>query len=75
MEQLERIREDIQANVGRRVYVHNNRGRSRNEENRGVVEHAFASVFTIMTEDADKPARVSYSYTDVLTRHLRITWL
>ncbi len=51
------------------------RGRNKVDVQEGVIQKAYASVFTILVKDeneANPPQLLSFSYTDVITRDIRM---
>lgn len=69
------IRDDIQKNIGKRVWLKANRGRSKCLINEGILESSFNSVFTVAVHENGHPQRLSYTYGDILTKNLEIKLL
>ena len=68
------IRNDIQRIIGSQVRLETTKGRQKAVIRRGVITHAYPSVFTILVNEAPAPSRkLSFSYTDVLTNAIEIT--
>lgn len=70
--ELENIRSNIESNLGRRVWLKSNRGRSRSVENEGVLSSTFSSVFTVAIDSPTQPRMISYTYGDILTNNLEM---
>lgn len=76
--QLEQIRESVEGFVGRKVQLTAKRGRRKRLVRRGVIEHAYPSIFVIKldnTEQQSADRRMTFSYTDVLTRSVEMVVL
>ncbi len=69
---LERIREDLQALVGKEIYLKANRGRKKVFEINGVLEQTYPKVFVVSFQERQVERRVSYSYADLLTKTVEI---
>lgn len=70
--ELSNIRSNIESNIGRRVWLRSNRGRSRSVENEGVLASTFSSVFTVAVDSKTQPQMISYTYGDILTNNLEM---
>lgn len=75
MDALQEIRGGIQAHIGTKVWMKNHRGRSRSIETVGTLEYSFPSVFTVLVEHNGVQKRMSYTYSDVFTKHVEMKWL
>lgn len=70
---LIQIRKDIETYVGEKIQLKANRGRRKSFIKEGVVEKAYPSIFIVRFENEfDATRRVSYSYTDVLTKAVEL---
>lgn len=68
-----RIRKDIEDCIGKKIVIRANKGRKKIVKKKGVIESVYPSLFVVRivgTEDADR--KVSYTYSDVLTRTVEI---
>jgi uncharacterized protein Veg len=66
---LVQIKRDLDTCVGEKVQLKANRGRKKAFIREGVVENTYPSIFIVRFEnDYETTRRVSYSYTDVLTK-------
>ena len=71
---LEKCRETIEANIGRKVRLTSNGGRKRIIVREGTVESCFPNVFTVnCPRNGRRNELISYSYVDVLTAAVEIT--
>jgi len=67
------IRKDVQNCVGQKVQLKANKGRKKSYIREGVLENSYSSIFIVRFEnDYDATRRVSYSYTDILTKAVEI---
>ena len=70
------IKSALDKRVGQRLTVKANGGRRKTSERVGVLEETYPSVFIVkLDRDSNAYERVSYSYTDVLTETVEITFL
>ena len=77
MEQGEfvRVRESIKEQCGSEVVIRLDRGRTKVDIEHGVIKAAYPSVFTVLIdpEDENRPSQLlSFSYTDVITKDIRM---
>ncbi len=70
------IKRDIETCVGERIKLKANKGRSKTIEREGIIENSYPCVFVIRFDnDCESIRRISYSYTDVLTKSVEIILL
>ena len=72
MEQTEirKVRASIHQQCGNRVKIQQDLGR-----NKGVIQQSYPSVFTVLIEDEfeqNPPQLLSFTYTDVITKDIRM---
>lgn len=67
---IEKIREDINNNVGNVVVIKHNEGRNKILEYEGRVIEVYRNIFVIK----DKDSKRSFSYHDVLTDTTRVSF-
>ncbi|MGI6604797.1 MAG: Veg protein [Firmicutes bacterium] len=71
---LAEIRSKLEACRGQRLRLQAYRGRQKVVVREGVLEQTYPNVFTVRLVDDDTPVkRVSYSYSDVLTKTVEIS--
>ena len=71
--ELTKIKSNIEKCVGEKIQLKANRGRRKSFIKEGVLESTYPSIFTVKFEnDYDMTRRVSYSYTDILTKAVEI---
>ena len=72
---ISKVRSSIHQRCGNKVMIQLYRGRNKVDVQEGVIQKAYASVFTILVNDeneANPPQLLSFSYTDVITRDIRM---
>ena len=70
---LYQIKKDIETCVGEKVQLKANKGRKKSFIREGIIENSYPSIFIVRFEnDYDTTRRVSYSYTDVLTKAVEL---
>ncbi|AWE05944.1 ABC transporter permease [Lysinibacillus sp. 2017] len=70
------IKRSLDAHVGKRLQLKANGGRKKTVECEGVLSETYHAVFVIELNQQDNACkRVSYSYTDILTEAVEITFL
>ena len=68
------IKEACDANVGKRIHLRANRGRRKVIEADGVLEKTYPKVFVVRLDKSNAVRRMSYTYADVLTETVEITF-
>ena len=72
---INKVRASVHQQCGRRVMIQLDRGRNKIDVQEGVIKNAYPSVFTILIEDEKEdvpPQLLSFSYTDIITRDIRM---
>lgn len=70
---LFQIKKDIQTFLGEKVQLKANKGRKKAFIREGILENTYPSIFIVKFEnDYEETRRVSYSYTDILTKAVEI---
>lgn len=76
MKQLDvnKVRRVLDDHKGSKVIVKANRGRHKYEITKGVISETYPSIFLIRLDDSENSSvqTVSYSYTDILTKDVRL---
>lgn len=73
---IEKVRASVHQQCGNKVMIQLDRGRHKVDVQEGVIMNAYPSVFTILvSDDSDDnpPQLLSFSYTDIITRDIRMT--
>lgn len=70
------IKKSLECHLGKRLQLRANGGRKKMVECKGVLSETYRAVFVIeLDQDDNTCKRVSYSYTDILTEAVEITFL
>ena len=72
---LNRVRASVLQQCGSKVMIQLDRGRNKVDIQAGVIQNAYPSVFTILINDegdGNPPQLLSFSYTDIITRDIRM---
>ncbi|QQZ09489.1 biofilm formation stimulator Veg [Heyndrickxia vini] len=69
------IKRSLDSNLGKRLMLKANGGRRKTIERSGVLAETYPSVFVIeLDQEENSFERVSYSYADVLTETVQLTF-
>ncbi len=72
---ISKVRASVHQRRGRKVLIQLDRGRNKVDIQEGVIQNAYPSVFTILVKDArdeNPPQLLSFSYSDIITREIRM---
>ena len=72
---LNRVRASVLQQCGSKVKIQLDRGTNKVVIQEGVIQNAYPSVFTILINDegdGNPPQLLSFSYTDIITRDIRM---
>ena len=73
---LSRIKSNLTENVGQKVRLTAKKGRKQIVTREGIIESTYPSIFTVKLDNQSEffttERRVSYSYTDVLTKSVEL---
>lgn len=70
------IKKSLDGNLGKRLQLKANGGRKKTVECEGVLSETYHAIFVVELNQEDNACkRVSYSYTDILTEAVEITFL
>ena len=64
------LKMDIEEKVGQRIIVKGSLGRNRPFEKEATLEKVYPSIFVVKYDDGQR--NVTYSYTDILTRTVKL---
>ena len=67
---IEKIKKDINHNMGNEVKVIHNEGRNKIYEYNGKIVEVYNNIFIVMSDDVKK----SFSYRDILTNNIKISF-
>jgi len=72
---LSDIKKNLDSNLGKRLMLRANGGRKKTIERSGILAETYPAVFVVeLDQDENAFERVSYSYADVLTETVQITF-
>ena len=71
---LGQIRKNLEFHVGEEIKLRANRGRRKTLEKKGVLESTYPSIFVVRIEEETYKQRLSFSYADVLTETVQLTF-
>ena len=70
---LDKIRESLERHLGKKILLKANKGRKQIVTKKGILEKVYPSVFVVkLDSDNEGCSRVSYSYSDLLTSHVKL---
>ena len=73
--QISKVRASVHRQRANRVKIQLDRGRNKVDIQEGVIQGAYPSVFTILVDDEreeNPPQLLSFSYTDIITKDIRM---
>ena len=72
--QISKVRASVHQQCGNRVKIQLDRGRNKVDIQEGGIQKAYPSVFTILVDDEqdNAPQLLSFSYTDIITKDIRM---
>ena len=72
--QISKVRASVHQQCGNRVKIQLDRGRNKVDIQEGVIQEVYPSVFTILVDDEqdNAPQLLSFSYTDIITKDIRM---
>ena len=70
-ESMQKIRQDVESNIGLEIDIRSNVGRNKKVNKRGIIDSAYSNLFVV--KESDSTRKLSYSYADVLMNSLEIT--
>lgn len=68
------IRQDLDKYIGKEITLKANRGRKKSIERKGILEKTYPAHFLVRLDDDYFNRRLSFSYADVLTKTVEITF-
>lgn len=68
------IKRGLDGLVGERVKVTANKGRRQVVEREGTLEKTYPSLFVIRLDEGSSSRRITYTYADVLTEMVKLTF-
>lgn len=74
-EDISKVRASVHQQCGRKVMIQLDKGRNKIDIQEGVIQNAYPSVFTVLVNDNHEdnpPQLLSFSYSDIITRDIRM---
>ncbi len=68
------IRKKLESHLGEKIKLRANRGRRKTYEKEGVLESLYPSIFIVRVDEDNYNQRLSFSYTDVLTETVELSF-
>ncbi len=72
---LGQIRKNLECYVGKEIRLRANRGRRKTLEKVGVLESTYPAIFVVRIEEESYNQRLSFSYADVLTETVQLSFV
>lgn len=72
---ISRVRASVHQQCGSKVMIQLDRGRNKIDVQEGIIQDAYPCIFTILVDDPNDdnpPQLLSFSYTDIITRDIRM---
>ena len=73
--EIDKVRSSVLQQCGSKVLIQLDKGRNKVDIQEGIIQNAYPSVFTILVDDdvdGNPPQLLSFSYTDIITRDIRM---
>lgn len=72
---INKVRRVVANHIGSKVRVIANKGRHKVDISEGIISETYPSIFLVLVEDGveDTKHTLSFSYTDVLTKDVRLS--
>ena len=69
-----RVRSSVDQNIGNKVKIRANRGRHKIDVTEGIIRETYPTIFLVEVENKldDTTQKISFSYTDVLTKDVQM---
>ncbi len=68
------IRKKLESHIGEKIKLRANRGRRKTYEKEGVLESVYPSIFIVRVDENNYFQRLSFSYADVLTETVELSF-
>lgn len=71
---IKKVKLSVDKNIGSRVKIRANRGRHKIDITEGVIRETYPSIFLVEIDNEldDTTQKISFSYTDVLTKDVQM---
>lgn len=68
------IRKKLESHLGEKIKLRANRGRRKTYEKEGILESIYPSIFIVRVDENNYYQRLSFSYADVLTETVELSF-
>ncbi len=68
------IRKKLESHLGEKIKLKANRGRRKTYEKEGVLESLYPSIFIVRVNENNYFQRISFSYADILTETVELSF-
>ncbi len=68
------IRKKLESHLGEKIKLRANRGRRKTYEKEGILESLYPSIFIVRVDENNYFQRLSFSYSDVLTETVELSF-
>lgn len=71
---IQKVKTSLDRNIGNKVKIRANRGRHKIDVTEGVISETYSSIFLVevINKLDDTTQKISFSYTDVLTKDVQM---
>lgn len=73
LNQIEEIKSKIEKNIGEKIIIVAKQGKRRIVTQKGIIMNAYPGVFVVKITDSNNNRIVSYSYSDILTKTVKLS--
>lgn len=72
---INRVRHAVRSQLGNKVMIKANKGRHKIDVTEGIIKETYPSIFIVQVDNKYEATKrlVSFSYTDVLTKDVKLT--
>lgn len=73
---ITKVRASVYRQCGNKVMIQLDRGRNKIDVQKGIIQKAYPCVFTVLVDDKNDenpPQLLSFSYTDIITKDIRMS--
>jgi uncharacterized protein Veg len=71
---IEDVKQELNNHIGNKVTIKYNLGRNKFEKYDVIIKELYNYVFTVETDNEDNPEVKSFSYSDVITKTIKIDY-
>lgn len=71
---IQEIKNKVQDNIGKNATIKYNLGRNKTEKYKVIIKNTYNNVFTVEMKNKENIEIKSFSYTDILTKTIKIDY-